>query len=233
MSVESLGTGLAYYIAFLFSVTLHEAAHAWAAKLGGDLTAYEGGQVSLDPVPHIRREPFGMVILPLVTALFFQWPWGYASAPFNRQWAVNHPRRAGWIALAGPASNLGLMLAAGLLVRAGMAAGVLYMPPSLGFDHIVAGADGWHGVAFMLSVFFSLNLVLAVLNLIPVPPLDGSTVVLLLLTPAAGRGWLRVLWTNPMLGWIGLLVAWNLFPAVFAPVFFGILSVLYLGTPLG
>jgi hypothetical protein len=63
---ERLVTGLIYYVVFLFSTTVHEAAHAWAAKLGGDLTAYHGGQVSLDPRPHIQREPFGMVILPLI-----------------------------------------------------------------------------------------------------------------------------------------------------------------------
>jgi hypothetical protein len=57
-----LPTALAYFAVFLFSTTLHEAAHAWAALRGGDPTAYHGGQVSLDPMPHIRREPFGMVL---------------------------------------------------------------------------------------------------------------------------------------------------------------------------
>jgi hypothetical protein len=58
---------------FLFSTTLHEAAHAWAAKLGGDLTAYHGGRVTLDPRPHIRREPFGMVVLPLLSVVTSGW----------------------------------------------------------------------------------------------------------------------------------------------------------------
>ena len=58
---------IAFYVVFVFSVTVHEASHALAAKLGGDLTAYHGGQVSIDPVPHMRREPFGMVILPILS----------------------------------------------------------------------------------------------------------------------------------------------------------------------
>src|SRR4051794_31872845 len=58
---------LGWYFVFLFSTTFHEAAHAWVAQRGGDLTAYEGGQVSLDPRPHIRREPWGMVVLPLLS----------------------------------------------------------------------------------------------------------------------------------------------------------------------
>ena len=85
--------GLIYYVAFLFSTTLHEAAHALAAKLGGDLTAYHGGQVTLDPRPHIRRAPVGMVLLPLVTVVVSGWPFGFASAPYDISWAKRYPRR--------------------------------------------------------------------------------------------------------------------------------------------
>jgi len=74
--VEQVIDAITYFVVFLFSTTLHEAAHAWAALRGGDLTAYHGGQVSLDPRPHIKREPFGMVILPLVSALATGWRWG-------------------------------------------------------------------------------------------------------------------------------------------------------------
>ena len=107
----------ALYVAFLFSVTLHEAAHAWAAQRGGDLTAYLGGQVSVDPIPHIRREPFGMVVLPLISLAIFNFPFGFASAPYDPVWARNHPRRAAWMALAGPAANLLLVLVAALIIR--------------------------------------------------------------------------------------------------------------------
>ena len=69
--LDTITNGLVYYVVFLFSTTLHEAAHAWTAMRGGDLTAYHGGQVSLDPRPHIRREPFGMVGLPLLSVIVF------------------------------------------------------------------------------------------------------------------------------------------------------------------
>ena len=62
--MEELAYAIGWVIVFILSATFHEAAHAWAAKRGGDLTAYHGGQVSLDPIPHMRREPFGMVVLP-------------------------------------------------------------------------------------------------------------------------------------------------------------------------
>ena len=110
-----------FYVAFLFSVTLHEAAHAWAALRGGDQTAYLGGQVSIDPIPHIRREPIGMLVLPIITVVVSGWPFGYASAPYDPEWARRHPRRAAWMALAGPGANAGLLLLTAVLIRAGLA----------------------------------------------------------------------------------------------------------------
>ena len=113
-SVEQVVDAITYFVVFLFSTTLHEAAHAWAALRGGDLTAYHGGQVSLDPRPHIKREPFGMVVLPLVSALATGWPMGYASAPYDPDWARRYPRRAALMALAGPGANLLLVILAAL-----------------------------------------------------------------------------------------------------------------------
>ena len=226
---------LTYYVVFLFSTTLHEAAHAWAAKLGGDLTAYRGGQVSLDPRPHIRREPFGMVVLPLLSALISGWPFGFASAPYDPRWAMRHPTRAAWMALAGPGANLALLLVAALGIRAGMAGGVFQAPDAVSFGSIV-GTDAAgiaRGVAFLLGVVFSMNLLLATLNLIPVPPLDGSAAVpLFLSTEAAGR-YQRFLWSQPMLGWFGMLIAWQLFGVVFRPLFLLAVNLLYPGMGYG
>jgi hypothetical protein len=112
-----IASALVYYFVFLYSVTLHEAGHAWAAKLGGDLTAYHGGQVSIDPRPHIRREPFGMVVLPLISVLLSGWPIGFASAPYDPNWAMRYPKRAALMALAGPAANIALVLVSALLIR--------------------------------------------------------------------------------------------------------------------
>ena len=126
--MPDIGSGLVYYVVFLFSTTLHEAAHAWAALRGGDPTAYHGGQVSLDPRSHIRREPFGMVVLPLVSVALSGWPFGFASAPYDPYWAQRHPRRAAWMALAGPAANLALVGGAAVLIRAGAAGGLLAAP---------------------------------------------------------------------------------------------------------
>ncbi len=229
--MPELADGLIYYIVFLFSTTLHEAAHAWVAKHGGDLTAYHGGQVSLDPRPHIRREPFGMVILPLLSVVLSGFPFGFASAPYDPAWARRFPRRAGWMALGGPVANLILVLVAAILLRVGLAQGIFFAPDSIRFGHIADSAAGglWPALAFVLGVVFSLNLLLAAFNLLPLPPLDGSGVVLLFLEPASARRYQDFLGSTPLLGLFGIVIAWQVFDFVFHPLFLGAVNLLYPG----
>jgi Zn-dependent protease len=233
--VPDLASGLIYYLVFLFSTTFHEAAHAWAAKRGGDLTAYLGGQVSLDPRPHIRREPFGMVVLPLISVVLSGWPFGFASAPFDPRWAMRHPRRAALMALAGPAANLLIVLIALTAIRIGVAADLFHAPSSVRFGQITAATGGglWPGLAFLLSVLFCLNLVLAALNLIPVPPLDGSAAVPLLLSRSASERYQGFLFGQPVLAWVGLLVAWRLFDVIINPIFLFVVNLVYPGVRYG
>lgn len=73
MTPDFLILGFIWYIVFLFSTTCHEGAHALAAKIGGDPTAFHGGQVTLNPLPHIKREPFGTVVVPILSYLLAHW----------------------------------------------------------------------------------------------------------------------------------------------------------------
>lgn len=230
-----LVTGVVYYAVFLLATTLHEAAHAWAAMRGGDLTAYRGGQVSLDPLPHIRREPFGMVVLPIISVLVTGWPLGFASAPYSIDWARRHPKRAAWMALAGPAANLLLVIAAFAAIRAGTAGGVFAPPDTVTFGQVVVATSAglWSSIATLLSVLFSLNILLATFNLLPFPPLDGSAVVPLFLSPQATRRYQEFLWEKPALAWIGILIAWQLFDYVFGPLWLGAVNLLFPGVSYG
>lgn len=227
MSVDPV-EAIVFYVVFVFSATVHEAAHAWAAKRGGDLTAYLGGQVSLDPIPHIRREPMGMVFLPLLSVFWIGWPIGFASTPYDPSWARSHPRRAAWMALSGPAANLLLVVLAGLLVRLCVSIGFFAVPASVGFGAITASPAPGAGeaAAFVVSVFFSLNLVLFTLNLLPIPPLDGSGAIGLLLPEPLTLRYQDAL-QGSGIGWIGILFAWWVFPRLFDPLFLLAVNLLY------
>src|SRR6185436_4556846 len=120
MMDAQIAIGLVWFLAFLFSTTVHEAMHAFVAWKGGDPTAYHGGQVSLSPIPHIKREPIGMLVVPLLTSLTQGWAMGWASAPYDPLWAARHPQRAALMAAAGPAGNFAIALVAFSILKLGM-----------------------------------------------------------------------------------------------------------------
>ncbi len=231
MNPEELAFGFLEYVVFLLSTTCHEASHSLAAKWGGDTTALEGGQVSLNPIPHIRREPFGMVIMPILGIALGGGLIGWASAPYNAAWSQQHPKRAAWMSLAGPAANFTLALLAAVAMRIGLAFGA-FVPLEPSFAHLVGAASqagAADGIATVLSIFFSLNILLGLFNLIPFPPLDGYGVLGLFLSH---KGALRLQEMRVRMGvfsFLGLVIAWQLFDRVFPEVFATSIRLFYAG----
>lgn len=228
---ETLALGVIWYIVFLFSTTCHEAAHALAAKLGGDPTAFHGGQVTLNPWPHIQREPLGTVVVPILSYFYYGGTMiGWASAPYDPLWQRRSPHRAGWMALAGPAANFTLVLLAAAAIRGGMALGYFRAPEVATYTRITESTDLQTAsfAATFLSVLFLLNLLLGTFNLLPVPPLDGNTGVTLLMSDKAAVKWLDATQTQGF-GLMGLLVAWLVFGKVFGFIYTFALNVLYPG----
>lgn len=234
LTLDTLALGLTWFLVFLFSTTLHEAAHAFAAYRLGDPTAYHGGQVTLNPLPHVMREPIGMVVIPLLTFFTRGWMMGWASAPYDPAWARRYPKRAAVMALAGPAANLTLVLLAGLGIRAGMAAGIFKAPETISFTHVTASAAAGPaaGAVVPLSLLFSLNLLLFLFNLLPLPPLDGSAVIPALLSPGAAERYSAFL-AQPFMSLLGLVIAWQLFNPIYYPVQLLALRLLYPGVGYG
>jgi len=175
---------LALFVAVLLpSVILHELAHGWVAERLGDPTARRAGRITLNPVRHI--DPVGSLLFPAVLALAGQSVWGWARPVPVQPGHFRHPTRGmAGVALAGPATNLALaVLAAGLgpfldlrasdAAAAGRAA--VYWP-GLGI-----GATTGALWARVLFAFALVNCALAIFNLLPLPPLDGSRLVPLVL----------------------------------------------------
>lgn len=234
MDQQILYHGVIWYIVFLFSTTCHEGAHALVAKLGGDPTAFHGGQVTLNPIPHIRREPIGMVVVPILSYIYAHWMMGWASAPYDPSWQRRFPRRAAWMALAGPLANFSLVLIAAVAIRIGLALHYFRMPDSALFTGITEATVPGPAelAATFLSVLFVLNLVLGTFNLLPVPPLDGHTGVTLLMSDETAVRFLD--WSrNQGFGMIGLLLAWVVYGRLFSHIFRLSLVALYPGSSWG
>jgi Zn-dependent protease len=228
--VEKFAEGLLWYVAFLFSTTLHEASHAFAAFRLGDRTAYEGGQLTLDPIPHVRREPLGLVVVPILSFLLGGWMIGWASVPYDPQWAYDNPRSAAKMSAAGPAANLLLALIAALAIRLGILWGVFVPPESIDFSHVISASHEGTltTVAAFINVLFSLNLLLFIFNLLPVPPLDGSGIVPMFLSEEKARKYLAVV-RNPRFSLLGIFIAWNVFDYIYSPLHLAFINLLFLG----
>lgn len=151
----------------IFAITLHEAAHGYAARHFGDPTAWQLGRISLNPLRHI--DPVGTILIPLAILLFSagNFLFGYAKpvpVDFGR---LRHPKRDMlWVAAAGPAANLAMALAWGLLLK---------------FAWLMPSNDFTVPLSEMSKIGIVINCVLMVLNLLPLPPLDGGRIVVSLL----------------------------------------------------
>ena len=213
-----------WYIVFLLSTTFHEAAHAFVAKLGGDLTAYNGGQVSLDPVAHIKREPLGMVVFPLLFLYLNGFPFGWASAPYDPVWANNNHRKAALMSLAGPAANLLLVIVTGIALKIGIDQG--HFTSSQIFSSIYGGSSYELSAGVkILSITFFLNFLLFLFNLLPLPGLDGSGVIPIFMNKRMATSYSNAI-SNPGFAFLSLFIAWQLFPYIFTPAFSFAMSLL-------
>jgi Zn-dependent protease len=216
-----------WLVVFLLSLSAHEAAHAVVAKQLGDVTAYLGGQVTLDPTPHIKREPWGMLIIPVLSYLSSGWMIGWASAPYNPAWAQQYPKRAALMAMAGPAANFVIAFICWCGLKLGLVAGVFVPGTGWRFSETVISVQPGlgHLVAALLSLGFSLNVLLGVFNLIPLPPLDGSALPLFFLRDEMARVYQRVS-RSALPALLGLFVAWQFFPRIYRPVYLWLESTL-------
>ena len=213
MDADIIGRFILYMVALIFSLSVHEMMHAWMSNRFGDDLAYHQGRVSLSPVTHV--DPIGTLLFPAIA--FFT---GAAMLGWARPTPVNplawRDKRVAnfWVSIAGILGNLAIAVAVGVIMRVLMAAGQLAEDPR--YWGVVAADpqdSTMTAVAALLKVFFVMNVGLAVFNLFPIPPLDGSKILASVLPESFGPA----LDTLDQFGWILLLI--GLMTGVFGVVF--------------
>ncbi len=216
-----LGTStLLFILAFLFSLSVHEAAHAWMADYLGDPTARLSGRKSLNPFAHL--DPIG-TLLPIFliftgSPIVFGWGKPVPIDPFN----LRNPRRdAALISLAGPGSNLILATILAIIIR---------------LTHLVFGPTAFL-FEFILSPVIALNVMWAIFNLLPVHPLDGGKVLIGLLPQGLAVKWDEILQQYGIVILILLIIPFPFkgtapISLILTPIVSLILSVLLPSTPL-
>jgi Zn-dependent protease len=197
MDVQSLFQTIAIAaIPVLFAITLHEAAHGYVARHFGDMTAFQQGRISLNPLRHI--DPVGTILLPILTLWLGGILFGWAKPVPVNFGALRHPKQDMlWVALAGPAANLFMALFWAMWIKV-----ALISPDSYYADPLME----------MSQLGVKINVVLMVLNLLPLPPLDGGRIAISLLPhrfaiklagiEPYGMFILIGLAITPVLGWI-------------------------------
>src|SRR5882672_544605 len=178
---DLLRTVAIYALPVIFAVTLHEAAHGYVARYFGDKTAFRAGRISLNPLRHV--DPLGTIVLPLVTLTVMKLfglgvPLGWAKPVPVNYYALRNPKRDMlWVAAAGPAANLLMAIAWAVLLK-----GLQFLP-----ENAVTTFVGAMSVAGL-----QVNIVLMVLNLLPIPPLDGGRMAMSLLPNRLALGYARL-----------------------------------------
>lgn len=206
MTAENIVIGVISYLIFLFSTVLHEAAHAFTGNYFGDRTAADEGLVTIDPTPHIMREPMGMCLVPLICILNGGGMIGWGSCPYSPFWAVNNPRQKSLVALAGPMANLLIALSAYAIICLGFYLGWFYYGEQTSIANVIVAINpSYDGLPLILFNALTMNVFLCFFNLIPLPPLDGFSVAGIFLPERIALN-LEEARHNPTFQMVGLLI---------------------------
>ncbi len=199
-------TQFIFQIAILiFSVVIHEVSHGYAALMLGDHTAEHEGRLTLNPIKHI--DPFGSILLPVLSYMLGGFVFGWAKpVPYNPYNLRNKKWGPAIVGAAGPAANISLAIIFGLMVR---------FIPVAGADPAAQFAANFASIAAAIAL---LNLVLAIFNLVPIPPLDGSKLLFAFL-PYRWRGVQHML---EQYGFFFLLLFIFFFSGIISPVVFAL-----------
>ncbi len=180
MGNNDVGQFILYMVAFIFSASLHESAHAWASNYFGDDTARLQGRISLNPVSHV--DPIGTLLFPGISFFTGAPLLGWARpTPVNPLKWRNKKVANFWVSIAGILVNLAVAIIAGIAIRVLFETGLITVAdsPRSWMNILQANSDDAlaQGAVSLLVGLFTMNVSLAVFNLLPIPPLDGSGVL--------------------------------------------------------
>ncbi len=224
-----VGNLIIWFIVLLFSLSFHEAAHAWTSEKFGDDTGRLQGRITLNPIAHI--DPIGTILFPLLSSLVGIPLLGWAKPVETNPRLWRDKTKANiCVSAAGPISNFILATIAFVIIKIMMLSGMLILQG--GYYTLVGPAPNQSAfmapLAVFLSVMLLLNVLLGVFNLIPVPPLDGSHVLEEMLPAGMAEAYYQI---RPY-GYLLLygLMFLGVFRAIFNPVFSGVVYLLRIGS---
>jgi len=220
-----VGNLIIWFIVLLFSLSFHEAAHAWTSYRFGDDTGKLQGRITLNPIAHI--DPIGTILFPLLSSIGGLPLLGWAKPVQTNPLLWRDKTKANiWVSAAGPLSNFILAVIAFIIIKALLMSGILYLNGGY-YTLVMAGPDQpafMTPLAVLLSVMLLLNVLLGVFNFIPVPPLDGSHILEEMLPRSMAEAYYQIRPFGFIL--LYLLMFLGVFTAIFVPVYKAVLYLL-------
>jgi Zn-dependent protease len=169
--------GPIWYAMFLLSILFHKFTHAFISAKLGDTTSLKDGLKTINPVPHIKRNIIGLLIFPIIFFIQFGFVLGWADTPFNSAWGKKNPKHLALMMLSGPLANLVMLIIFFFLISIFIKEGILIESKIISFSLFAFSLKSLFLSEF-LCIGFSINLILFLLNILPLPSLDGSAIIL-------------------------------------------------------
>lgn len=216
--MENVITIAIQFLVVLFALSVHESAHAWMAERFGDPTGRIQGRITLNPIAHI--DPIGTIIFPVILAFAGAPVFGWAKPVMVNPYNLRNPKKDGiYIAAAGPVSNL-ILAFSGIVV-------FLILKHSGIISLSYAGSKGVEAIIILLFNLILINIFLAIFNLLPIPPLDGSRILEGVLEGEALRTFKKI---EPY-GFVILIavIYLNIFNIIARPVINLVMKIFYFG----
>ena len=196
MNTPDVGFIIIWFVVFLFSLSFHEAAHAWTSEKFGDYTGRYQGRITLNPIPHI--DPIGTIVFPLIMMITTIPLLGWAKPVETNPLLWRDKKKANiCVSAAGPISNFILLFIAFIALKTMIETGMIGINPrATDYYRLLIPAPGqptfMEPLVMMLSIMLMLNLALGIFNLIPIPPLDGSHVLESVLPYEMGQAYAQI-----------------------------------------
>lgn len=225
MILEELKFGIIWYSLFLGSIVIHESTHAYVAFKLGEKGIKKEGLVTLNPFPYLRREIIGTVFAPIISYVKLGFILGWANTPIDLRWAKDYPKKCGVVILAGPVVSLFMLITISVIIYLGFYFGILIKLENTSYS-IFIGSSQFYYLPIILSVAFTMNLILLFFSIIPFPSNDGASIFLFVLPNKKARGFLDKSYNNKV-RWISNILTAILFILFFKKLHIFIVNLLF------
>jgi Zn-dependent protease len=178
--IFELKIGLIWYITLIFSIVAHEFTHAYCAFKLGEKSIQKEGLLTINPIPHLKREVIGTIVFPIIFFIKAGFMIGWAAIPVDLNWAKKFPNKFIITTLSAPIANLLILIIVSIILHIGLNFDIVQRTEKVTYALFIGSAE-YLTLSIILCIIFSMNLILFFFSILPLPSFDGFSIILFLL----------------------------------------------------